>query len=55
MRDGKLTLKLKTEYITINQKGEYTLLRIHEEMPPIMGRIEDHLNDADKAIQENQK
>jgi hypothetical protein len=55
MRDGKLTLKLKTDYITIKQVGEYTLLRIHEEMPPIFGRIEDHLNEADKALQENQK
>ena len=51
MRDGQLTLKLKSEHITIKQEGEFTFIRIHEEMPPIFGRIEDHLDDADKALQ----
>lgn len=55
MRNGQLTLKLKSEHITIQEVDEFTFLRIHEEMPPIFGRVEDHLDDADKALPENQK
>jgi hypothetical protein len=51
MRDGQLTLKLKSDHITVKQEDDYTYLRIHDEMPPILDRVEDHLDDADRALQ----
>jgi hypothetical protein len=55
MREGKLTLKIRSEHVTIKRDNEFTFLRIHEEMPAIFGRIEDHLDDADKALQPKQR
>lgn len=55
MKDGKLTLRIRSQHITIRQEEVYTHLQIHQDMPDIFGRVEDDLKEADKALLPKQK
>lgn len=52
VRDGKLIIKINSKDIEIKQEGEYTKLQIYQKVPRVLDTIEDHLDEADAALQE---